>query len=99
MRFGNLSSHAMACWSTWIPWAPKRHVKPPSVVSIRGTPATKTRSAFSGVTHTRPNHQPKLDCEFSSKGLGGLFVHESPPVSYTHLRAHETDSYLVCRLL
>src|SRR5680860_730671 len=21
------------------------------------------------------------------------------PVSYTHLRAHETDSYLVCRLL
>nr|CUV35834.1 protein of unknown function [Ralstonia solanacearum] len=24
---------------------------------------------------------------------------ESVPVSYTHLRAHETDSYLVCRLL
>ena len=23
----------------------------------------------------------------------------APPVSYTHLRAHETDSYLVCRLL
>src|SRR5665647_3755937 len=23
----------------------------------------------------------------------------SIPVSYTHLRAHETDSYLVCRLL
>src|SRR5680860_1802008 len=23
----------------------------------------------------------------------------SKPVSYTHLRAHETDSYLVCRLL
>ena len=23
----------------------------------------------------------------------------SEPVSYTHLRAHETDSYLVCRLL
>ena len=23
----------------------------------------------------------------------------SRPVSYTHLRAHETDSYLVCRLL
>src|SRR5665647_1522878 len=27
-------------------------------------------------------------------------VWRSPrPVSYTHLRAHETDSYLVCRLL
>src|SRR5664279_5953093 len=24
---------------------------------------------------------------------------QRPPVSYTHLRAHETDSYLVCRLL
>src|SRR5665647_3750403 len=24
---------------------------------------------------------------------------QSYPVSYTHLRAHETDSYLVCRLL
>ena len=26
----------------------------------------------------------------------GLYLR---PVSYTHLRAHETDSYLVCRLL
>src|SRR5665647_1406618 len=25
--------------------------------------------------------------------------HGTRPVSYTHLRAHETDSYLVCRLL
>ena len=24
---------------------------------------------------------------------------DTAPVSYTHLRAHETDSYLVCRLL
>ena len=28
-----------------------------------------------------------------------LEIHASTPVSYTHLRAHETDSYLVCRLL
>src|SRR5665647_3600960 len=27
----------------------------------------------------------------------GILVHAA--VSYTHLRAHETDSYLVCRLL
>ena len=26
-------------------------------------------------------------------------LYRSAPVSYTHLRAHETDSYLVCRLL
>src|SRR5665647_316106 len=30
--------------------------------------------------------------------LGRKFA-ERKPVSYTHLRAHETDSYLVCRLL
>src|SRR5665647_13077 len=28
--------------------------------------------------------------------LGLVIIHQ--PVSYTHLRAHETDSYLVCRL-
>ena len=27
------------------------------------------------------------------------FIYSVLPVSYTHLRAHETDSYLVCRLL
>src|SRR5665647_3931567 len=27
------------------------------------------------------------------------YVSYALPVSYTHLRAHETDSYLVCRLL
>src|SRR5664279_334405 len=33
----------------------------------------------------------------SSNGVGGYYTLIS--VSYTHLRAHETDSYLVCRLL
>src|SRR5680860_1788677 len=28
-----------------------------------------------------------------------IHIQWSVPVSYTHLRAHETDSYLVCRLL
>ena len=28
-----------------------------------------------------------------------LDIRENKAVSYTHLRAHETDSYLVCRLL
>ena len=30
---------------------------------------------------------------------GYRYMMYSAPVSYTHLRAHETDSYLVCRLL
>ena len=28
-----------------------------------------------------------------------MFANKNKAVSYTHLRAHETDSYLVCRLL
>src|SRR5665647_958298 len=28
-----------------------------------------------------------------------IIMDAKEPVSYTHLRAHETDSYLVCRLL
>src|SRR5665647_2394762 len=39
--------------------------------------------------------------EFTGHGLGNLLIDRltSDAVSYTHLRAHETDSYLVCRLL
>ena len=47
-------------------------------------------------------------CQVSldSRGRVELFIykslsqqHQGNAVSYTHLRAHETDSYLVCRLL
>src|SRR5665647_105047 len=48
-------------------------------------------------------------CLYEEDGIEGLtnFGYEGSacqlsgeqPVSYTHLRAHETDSYLVCRLL
>ena len=31
--------------------------------------------------------------------ISQVFAGIREPVSYTHLRAHETDSYLVCRLL
>ena len=37
---------------------------------------------------------------FSTKWYGELMQNQGiKAVSYTHLRAHETDSYLVCRLL
>src|SRR5665647_3846759 len=36
----------------------------------------------------------------ASPGTSALSpLYPATPVSYTHLRAHETDSYLVCRLL
>ena len=42
--------------------------------------------------------QEMLD-DFSSTGAKILNLQCVGSVSYTHLRAHETDSYLVCRLL
>src|SRR5664279_644457 len=35
----------------------------------------------------------------SASCVGFVRNYYNTPVSYTHLRAHETDSYLVCRLL
>src|SRR5665647_790388 len=35
---------------------------------------------------------------YADSSFFDIFSHKIP-VSYTHLRAHETDSYLVCRLL
>src|SRR5680860_941166 len=48
----------------------------------------------------------KLNVIKNTKEIKGEFgtidlidLNNIKPVSYTHLRAHETDSYLVCRLL
>src|SRR5680860_472808 len=38
-------------------------------------------------------------CRPRQKGCVVVLLDAREPVSYTHLRAHETDSYLVCRLL
>src|SRR5665647_1514807 len=37
--------------------------------------------------------------EYVSDRIYQVLIASHMPVSYTHLRAHETDSYLVCRLL
>src|SRR5664279_2000611 len=56
--------------------------------------------------HGRNNlYEPLISqAEYGKKSVNQLikgYFDGSParPVSYTHLRAHETDSYLVCRLL
>ena len=40
-----------------------------------------------------------LELTFDEIVKATCFLADIGPVSYTHLRAHETDSYLVCRLL
>ena len=40
-----------------------------------------------------------LDKRNLAESVASAMLHTPVPVSYTHLRAHETDSYLVCRLL
>src|SRR5665647_2114792 len=45
-------------------------------------------------TGTRSCPAPRIGLRRQGGGTASPY-----PVSYTHLRAHETDSYLVCRLL
>src|SRR5665647_3077341 len=40
-------------------------------------------------------HDPRRAPHHAPQGLTRTVVGDVPPVSYTHLRAHETDSYLV----
>ena len=47
------------------------------------------------ITGKKPDFLNTLDAEEEETG----FRTEYEPVSYTHLRAHETDQYRVCRLL
>src|SRR5680860_1632738 len=46
-----------------------------------------------------PNDTDPDGDELTITGVDNAVNGEVVPVSYTHLRAHETDSYLVCRLL
>src|SRR5680860_1812945 len=43
--------------------------------------------------------RPRLRGPGDQRAAGAALALGLPAVSYTHLRAHETDSYLVCRLL
>ena len=48
---------AMACTSPWMPNCADQF-EPPLVDSSSDTPAANTWFAFTGSTHSRPNHQP-----------------------------------------
>src|SRR5680860_1560231 len=53
----------------------------------------------SGIFCVKPSIPPFGETTFISPSLLMVYCSTHDPVSYTHLRAHETDSYLVCRLL
>src|SRR5680860_1739887 len=75
----------------------------PYVPSLRRTAANRTEptvGAFECASGSQmcSGHSGVLTASPSpTRKLASSAVEES--VSYTHLRAHETDSYLVCRLL
>src|SRR5680860_794190 len=66
------------------------------VSTIRASAAACLRSRARKAVPLRPSTNAS-----PADGSGAQTTSSGPvdPVSYTHLRAHETDSYLVCRLL
>src|SRR5665647_2009176 len=52
-----------------------------------------------GIVHDIPPFSWTYSEVISPSALPRKISKKPPAVSYTHLRAHETDSYLVCRLL
>src|SRR5680860_1785723 len=79
-------------------------VRPHSIISaLRGNFAAQIQAHQHVVEYISQN-----DCVFYFLSSANVFdayrkypsyEYDKTPVSYTHLRAHETDSYLVCRLL
>ena len=69
---------------------------------MQGEAASFSRLAFYGNRTAHFLHQA-LDIEKAETiALDRIFIairHPIEPVSYTHLRAHETSLHLVCRLL
>src|SRR5665647_2541798 len=59
------------------------------------------RDAVHDIRHVHDAHMDVGHERDDASPAGGSGVEHdgAGPVSYTHLRAHETDSYLVCRLL
>src|SRR5664279_5956311 len=61
----------------------------------RPTPALIVEAMQEAVTEAETHRYPSNRGREDFRGA----VRDFYAVSYTHLRAHETDSYLVCRLL
>src|SRR5680860_1823550 len=64
------------------------------------TPARDERAPVMNLPHRTPVARVVRDVEVGALNrIATIHPRTYNAVSYTHLRAHETDSYLVCRLL
>src|SRR5665647_3793815 len=70
--------------------APQLTQAPRSIVTFMSD------NLFSDIPVAGRNHKGNEECR---RITPDHFLGRQRSVSYTHLRAHETDSYLVCRLL
>src|SRR5665647_3865735 len=76
------------------------HVPFERVDSRRSAHCIGRRASLCEWTLWRPySAQPQVDAELGALKTASKQPSVQTAVSYTHLRAHETDSYLVCRLL
>src|SRR5680860_1712942 len=66
---------------------------------VRTAELCRTLGGDDGADRFRDRTGLPLATYFAGPKIRWLLDHDPDPVSYTHLRAHETDSYLVCRLL
>src|SRR5680860_1700998 len=72
----------------------------PRAVGADGKPVRLVPKRLNAVKHRVARFQKQRRFSLKIDALvAGIAVGALGPVSYTHLRAHETDSYLVCRLL
>src|SRR5665647_2301684 len=95
------------------PARPMATWRPPSAVwpaSYRKVPARAAEKVYgwlapdavptSAACADRPAENSPAGCPGNTRETGSAsWLCRVTAVSYTHLRAHETDSYLVCRLL
>src|SRR5665647_3875924 len=79
----------------------RRTVAAPPIAAVR-SPIRRARPHCADLSPIRCGGRtslgPSVSCPYY-RCVARIMRRKAAPVSYTHLRAHETDSYLVCRLL
>src|SRR5665647_3498277 len=94
---GTLARTFRATW-TWQRWAFALGNSSLKTVSKPGNPSIIPRVTFPP-SSPRDFKSLKNSRQEVADSLSPAWRLSTSSVSYTHLRAHETDSYLVCRLL